>query len=425
MPDAIIDQSRESAPLARLSAIALLATIAYQGFVVPIMGLGSPFISRRFGLDTAGLAVLYAWMSLAAPIGFTLGRLIDRLGRRRMLLACVTATSLACAGAAMATTLRVFAAFNLLIFAFVGAAGGCAITIIVEEIPDRERASALGYVGIAGSIGGSICLALMPAFAATRYSYRLAYFAAATGIALVPVLAKLVGESHAWTRAQASGRIDAMRFYSVFSPTYRRRAVAMLTSQLLGTIAVVSVNSWNYYYAVTVVGISSAKASAGLLLGTLFGVVGFRLGAHSAERFGRVRTVVGFGLVGELAVLWNYIGPPAHISMPGVWLATGYCCGAFVGSASSVAGGAAGAELFPTPIRATMGAWSSLVGAAGSLIAQLLIAHLVKPLGGLSYTVAALSMLGPASLIIFGCLIEETAGLSLAVASKESLIETL
>ncbi len=418
MPAFPIDRSRESEPLA------LLATLAYQGFVFPIMGLGSPWISRRFGLDTAGLALLYAWMSVAAPIGFMLGRLIDRLGRRRMLLACVTATSLACAGASIASTLRVFATFNLLIFAFVGAAGGCAVTIIVEEIPDRERASALGNVGIAGSIGGSICLALMPAFAATRYSYRLAYLVGASGIVLVPLLARLVGESRAWAQAHESGRIAAMRFYSVFSPTYRRRAVAMLSSQLLGTIAVVSVNSWSYYYAVTVVKISSTKASAGSLLGTLFAIGGFRVGARSAERFGRVRTVVGFGLMGELAVLWNYLGPPAHFPMPAVWLATGYCCGAFVGSASSVAGGAAAAELFPTPIRATMGAWSGLVGAAGALIAQLAIAHLVKPLGGLSYAVAALSMLGVISLLIYGSLIDETAGLTLAVASKEALPST-
>src|SRR5580700_4281379 len=93
-----IPQSPEPEPLARLSSIALLGTVVYQGFVFSILGLGSPWISPRFGLDAAGLAVFYAWMSLAAPIGFVLGRLIDRLGRRRMLLVCVSGASLACLG---------------------------------------------------------------------------------------------------------------------------------------------------------------------------------------------------------------------------------------------------------------------------------------------------------------------------------------
>jgi hypothetical protein len=55
MPAFAIDRSREPEPLA------LFATIAYQGFVFPIMGLGSLWISRRFGFDTAGLARAAHW----------------------------------------------------------------------------------------------------------------------------------------------------------------------------------------------------------------------------------------------------------------------------------------------------------------------------------------------------------------------------
>jgi len=50
----------------RATIIALLAMLFYQGFAVSIVAVASPWIGTSFHLDGAGIARLFAWISLSA-----------------------------------------------------------------------------------------------------------------------------------------------------------------------------------------------------------------------------------------------------------------------------------------------------------------------------------------------------------------------
>jgi hypothetical protein len=70
-------------------------------------------------------------------------------------------------------------------------------------------------------------------------------------------------------------------------------------------------------------------------------------------------------------------------------------------------------------LRTTMIGWQGITAAAFSMLAQVMIAALIGPLGGLTKVVRYLALLGIPSALIFGAFIDETRGLALEVAAKE------
>ena len=44
----------------------LLAALAFQGFALAINGVAAPWMMTSFGLDQAGMARAFAWISLSA-----------------------------------------------------------------------------------------------------------------------------------------------------------------------------------------------------------------------------------------------------------------------------------------------------------------------------------------------------------------------
>src|SRR5271155_3430634 len=98
-----------------ISAIVIL--LIYQGYTLSIAGVASPWISRSFNLDQAGLARLFAWMSVSAFGSLALARWADRVGRRRIILLGLFLAPLLSAGSAIAANPIPFAIYQIIISA--------------------------------------------------------------------------------------------------------------------------------------------------------------------------------------------------------------------------------------------------------------------------------------------------------------------
>ena len=104
------------------AAMGVLGTLmGYWGYLEALNGAAAPFLAREFGLDDAGIAWAFGWMSFAAFGTFLLSRRADRLGRRRTLLLCVAALPPAALASAAAPTLLVFVLAQLVAQGFKGA----------------------------------------------------------------------------------------------------------------------------------------------------------------------------------------------------------------------------------------------------------------------------------------------------------------
>ncbi len=398
---------------------ALLAMLFYQGFAAAIISVAAPWIGKSFHLDGAGIARLFAWISLSAFGALALSRMIDRYGRRRMILGCMAAIPVCSIGAAVSTSLAWFTTFQIALYAMVGAAGSGCIVMLSEELPIARRARGQSFGGLAAAIGAGFCVFLMPIFDAYGWSWRWMFVISAAGVAMLPAMARLLPESERWELSDATGITTRSRFYDVFQPLYRKRSITMIVCALAANISSTAANAFGYYHAVSVVGMSSAATSTMTIIAGGLGLLGFPLGAWSAERFGRVPTVVAFGIAITAGHLWYFWGPPTQFAWPFWWLASGFFWFNVCDNGGTVGANAAATELFPTPLRGTMIGWFALVGAIGSVISNAAVAILAHAMGGISIVVGALSIVGIPAAILFGLMIDETRGMPLEMAAKE------
>jgi MFS family permease len=406
-----------SGPVATVGAIIIL--LLYQGYTLSIVGIASPWIARSFALDETKLAKLFAWMSLSAFGSMALARLADVVGRRRIILGALVLAPLFTAGAALAPTAATFAMFEILVSALLGGSVSSAIVLLAEELPVHQRARGQAFAALASAIGGVIGYVIIPFLLSWNYSWRWLLAPSAAGIVLVaPVAAMLPSESK-WTRAQTSGAARQSHIYDIFHSIYRRRSITLLTCAALDTVAGTAVNGWLYFQAVSILGLSPAAASTLVVTGMGVGMIGFPLGAWTSERFGRVPTVALVGGAAWLGAFAFYLGPPSFIQWPFLFLTVAYCWFKIASDVMTVGANSAATELFPAALRTTMIGWQGMTSAAFGMLAQVLIAALIGPLGGLARVIRFLALLGIPSAIVFGLFIDETRGLTLEQAALE------
>jgi MFS family permease len=412
-----------AAPNNRQLVTSIATVFCFQGFAMSINGIGAPFIAKSFNLGESGIATLFAWISISAIGALGLSRMIDWLGRRRMLLVSMAGTSVSALAAAVATNYAAFALCEIALFAFIGATISGGVVILAEELPIELRARGQSWGGLGLGLGGGLCLTLMP-MVTNHHSWRwMLVLASVMGVVALRRAARVVPESGRWQRAAASGTTAASNFYDAFGKLYRRRAITVLFCSLLGNISGIAASSWAYFHLVSVVGLKPGVASGLMLVGGGVGMLGFPLGARGCERYGRIPTIFVAGVMTSLGAVAFYWGPPAHLPLRWLWIEVTYCCFTAGLSAGQVGGNSLGTELFPTAIRGAMMGWYSLIGAAASITAQTLIAVLAARIGGLSIVVGYLSLLALPNAIIVALTLPETRGLSLEAAAMEEAFE--
>jgi MFS family permease len=404
--------------IATVGAIVIL--LLYQGYTLSIVGVASPWIAKSFALDESKLAKLFAWMAISAFGSLLLARLADRVGRRLVIIGSLILAPLFSLGAALAPNATIFAVLEILVSALLGGSVSSAIVLLAEELPVKQRARGQAVAAFASAFGGMLGYLIVPFLLAWGYSWRWLMAPSAAGILLAAPVAMMLPAQSQWSRAASSGTAKRSRFYDIFHPLYRRRSIALLACAALDTIAGTAVNGWLYFEAVSILGLSPIVASTLVVTGTGVGMIGFPLGAWMSERFGRVPTVVFMGGAAWLGAFAFYLGPPELVRWPFMWLIVSYCWFKFASDVMTVGANSAATELFPAALRTTMIGWQGITAAAFAMLAQVLIAALIGPLGGLARVIRYLALLGLPSALIFGLFIDETRGLTLEQAALES-----
>ena len=414
---ALASQSGGARSSTTVGAIVIL--LLYQGYTLSIVGIASPWIAKSFALDEGRLARLFAWMAISAFGSLLLARVADRVGRRPVILGALLLAPLFSAGAALAPTARAFAACEIMVSALLGGSVSSAIVLLAEELPGKQRARGQAAAALASAVGGVLGYLIIPVLLAWNYSWRWLLAPSAAGILLALPVAMMLPAQSKWSSAKSSGSAKRTHFYDIFHPIYRRRSITLLTCAALDTIAGTAVNGWLYYQAVSILGLSPVAASTLVVTGMGVGMIGFPLGAWTSERFGRVPTVVYMGGAAWLGAFAFYLGPPGWVQWPFMWLAVAYCWFKFASGVMTVGANSAATELFPAALRTTMFGVQGITAAAFSMLAQVLIAALIGPLGGLASVIRYLALLGIPSAIIFGLFIDETRGLTLEQSALE------
>ena len=398
----------------------LLVVLAFQGYAATVPTIAAPYFAKTFHLSEPAIARAFAGFALSSFGALALARMADRVGRRRVLMWSAVVMPLAAIGAATAPSIAAFVAYMIIVEAFLGAALASSIVMLAEILPIQRRADGQSWGGLSTAVGGGLCVFVMPVLETFGLSWRWSLAIPAAGILILPLVVRAIPESRRWERESGEATPRRTHFYDVFVPLYRKRAITIIVCSLLVAIAGEGVNSYSYYHAVSVIGLSAALASTFTIIGGGLGMLGFPLGAWAAERYGRVPTIVTFGAASSAVALAYFWGPPVGFAHPALWLGAAFLFMNAASNALTVAALAAITELFPTALRGTMLGWFALVTAFGAIGAESTIAHFASAAGGISVLTGWISLLGIPGAILFGLAIDETRGLSLDAASREA-----
>ena len=91
--------------------------MAWWGAVCGVQGAVAPFLAESFALSDPEIARALGWVGCSALGALALGRLVDRLGRRRVLLACLAGLPAGALATAAAPTMELYVAVQIGVYA--------------------------------------------------------------------------------------------------------------------------------------------------------------------------------------------------------------------------------------------------------------------------------------------------------------------
>ena len=227
----------------------------YELLMTPLVGV--PAIAELLQLPPNNPLVTewtgrLLWLSALSGGVFGLlgGWLIDRFGRKRIMVLSIFVYSLSPVAAAMSTSLGAFLFFRCATFIGVCVEFVAAITWLAELFPDpRRKKIVLGSTQAFASVGGLLVTGInawivshantlptlpLPEIFNAHATWRYALFTGLAPAVLIAFLLPFVPESQIWREKRQAGTLKRPRFGELFAPELRR---ATLVTALLSACA--------------------------------------------------------------------------------------------------------------------------------------------------------------------------------------------
>jgi putative MFS transporter len=346
--------------LLRLLGLVALA-LFFEQYDMSMLTSALKFIAADLGIAEADLGGYLGAIRLGALPAFLVVPFADRIGRRRVFLACVVGVSLGTFLTAFARGPVDFVVLQMLTRGFILAGSAVAVVIVTEEFPAEHRGWGIGMLGALGSCGHGLGAALFAAIDVLPYGWRALYAIGLCPLLLLPFFRRGIEETGRFTRAVGSAHGLSGHGVGWYRPliglarTYPGRAAALALSGGLVAIGEAAVFQFPGYFTQTVHGWSPGQFSAMVILGGGVGIIGHVVAGRLGDRIGR-RTVgaIFFGLFPFFA--WTFYQGPGGWSIPIAWVLFVFC-----GTAGDVIVRALSTELFPTSHRGTAAGWLTLV----------------------------------------------------------------
>jgi MFS family permease len=379
-----------------------------QGFAQSQASATLPFTRAGLGLSEGEMSLLLGIARLAAFAALPLGWIGDHRGRRRPLLISVTLVVAGGTLAGLAFESWQFGTAQAILRTGTAGMSGLAIVLMAEQVSPHIRAYAISFYGAAVSFGGGIALMTLPLADGGGDNWRIPHLLIALGLLVLPFLVKNVPESRIFIdeherghwRELASGEW-ARRFWVVsiiafFVSAFSAVALAFSTTRMIEHL-----------------GLSTGSTVIIALLGGTVGGLGFFIGGHLADAWGRRRTTVVsllLALVGGLVIYWSESIPVIAVAV----MVSSFGTFAFV-----PAGGSHRTELFPTGLRASANTAATNLALVGSAVGLMTGIYTIDRFG-LSTTVSMLGV-GMAIAAALTLVLPETRGQDLRAVPNARL----
>lgn len=284
------------------------ATIVFDGYDLIVYGSTVPALLEYepWGLTPQRVGTIGSLALAGMLVGvLSIGTVTDRVGRRKVLIGCLTFFSLAMAGCAVAPGVEVFAACRFLAGLGIGGVMPTAVAMTVEWAPAgrQHRYNAVMFSGY--SVGG-IVAALLAVWYLRDWGFRTLYALGAIPlVTVVPLAWRFLPESQ--HRQDPKGGADSEGAGGIVPRALfvRQRLAATLifpAASFCGLLLVYGLNTW-LPKIMQKAGYPLTSSLAFLVMLNVGAVIGAVSGSTLADRLGaKLVTAAGFG-VAAVAVL--------------------------------------------------------------------------------------------------------------------------
>ncbi|MFH9862981.1 MFS transporter [Streptomyces sp. NPDC017202] len=394
--------------------------VLFDGLDMFIYGSVLPHLleTRTFGLTPDQAGDLGSYATFGMLIGaLTAGTVADRIGRKKLMVACVTLFSLASGLCALADGVAVFGLGRTLAGIGLGGLLPTAISMVSDYAPRGRAALVIGLLMTAHHAGG-ILSAYVAKWLVDPVGWRAAFWVCVLPLLFAPVLARFLPESLSFLVAK--GRTEEARAlaarYDVEPPAAKPAAAGAgdrwtnlaglfrdgeWTRTLLywpasfgGLLLVYGVATW-LPTLMRAEGYELGSALSFVVVFNLGGIVGMLVAGRAADRFGAPRvSAVWFALTAAGVYLLS-VHMPMAVTMIVVFLT-----GVFLNSAQTMIYATVSIRSAPDT-RATAVGWTSGMGRFGAVFGPWLGGQLLASgQGDRGFTAFALA--GVSSMVLIG-----------------------
>ncbi|MBG0850894.1 aromatic acid/H+ symport family MFS transporter [Streptomyces spinoverrucosus] len=411
---------------ARGSRLAVLAVglcwlaVLFDGLDMFIYGSVLPHMLEQQALgitpDQAGDLGSYATFGMLVG-ALTAGTVADRIGRKKLMVACVTLFSLASGLCAIADSVAVFGLGRTLAGVGLGGLLPTAISMVCDYAPRGRGALTIGMLMTAHHAGG-ILSAYVALWVVEPLGWRAAFWVCVAPLLFAPVLVKFMPESLSFllAKGRTEEAAELARRYDVELPaapsgrqgaTDRFHALANLfrggewiqtllywLASFGGLLLVYGVATW-LPTLMRGEGYELGSALTFVVLFNLGGIVGMLIAGRAADCFGAPRiSAIWFALTAAGVFLLSVHMPPA-VTMTLVFLT-----GVFLNSAQTMIYATVSIRSVPEN-RATAVGWTSGMGRFGAVFGPWLGGQLLAANKG-DWGFTAFALAGVSSMVFIG-----------------------
>ena len=414
-----------SSPSARISRLALLVVglcwlaVLFDGLDMFIYGSVLPHLleTKTFGLtpDQAGDLGSYATFGMLVG-ALTAGTVADRIGRKKLMVVCVTVFSLASGICAISGSVEVFGLGRTLAGVGLGGLLPTAISMVSDYAPRGRGAIVIGMLMTAHHAGG-ILSAYVAKWLVDPVGWRAAFWVCVTPLLFAPVLARFLPESLSFLVAKgraeeaqslatrydvelpaAAGKKTAADRWDALVNLFRGgewiQTLLYWFASFGGLLLVYGVATWLPTLMRTE-GYELTNALTFVVVFNLGGIVGMLAAGRAADKFGAPRiSAIWFALTAAGVYLLS-----VHMSM-GVTTLVVFLTGVFLNSAQTMIYATVSIRSTPDN-RATAVGWTSGMGRFGAVFGPWLGGQLLAAGNG-EWGFTAFALAGLSSMVFIG-----------------------
>jgi MFS transporter, putative metabolite:H+ symporter len=413
-------------PKYRRRLLQMLATATffngYDGFV---LAFALPLILANLGGSEAQGGLVFLIVNAGEVVAFLLAAQADRIGRRRLLLTTIIGYTLATLATAASPNLAALTAAQFVARIFLGAEWAVAISIVVEDFPQRERGRGLAVVSAMLTLGGILVGVLaFVGLGTTALQWRAFYLVGIVPLIVVAMMRRGMHETERYTAVRAqrgAGRLNQTSLGEPWKPRYRRNLLAVGLMHFFRYTALSAAVAWWPTYAQREVGMSVSLSGIYLATAGVLGAVGFLVGGRLMDRWGRRPTFLLYEVLTGILAIVVFQTHSIVVMLPVL------CMAIFFGLGSGCMTSAFATETFPTYVRSRAAAWArNAFEIPGALVGPTLVGilgdHRTGPIGSIGDAMTLLIGIATVPVLFIAWrYIQETKGLDL-VAMDESTV---